>query len=115
LLSSGKSIETSLDAMPVMIAKIWYLFLIIGKTHPSVVQEEGENRRSLDKNKIGLQHHVKFINTYLPLEELLDYLQLTDIYLFYQRSKSGCKWYVFICYKLWLSSDFYSYTALVNY
>jgi hypothetical protein len=54
LLSSGKSIETSLDAMPVMIDKIDILFLIIGKTHPSVVQEEGENRQSLDK-KINIR------------------------------------------------------------
>jgi hypothetical protein len=49
LLSSGKSIETSLDAMPVMIAKIDILFLIIGKTHPSVVQEEGETVRVWSK------------------------------------------------------------------
>ena len=86
LLSSGKSIETSLNAMPVLIDKNPdILFLIIGKTHPSVVQEEGEKyRNSLEQKieKLGLQHHVKFINTYLPLEELLDYLQLTDIYLF---------------------------------
>jgi hypothetical protein len=72
------------------------LFLIIGKTHPSVVQEEGENTESGTKIEIlGLQHHVKFINTYLPLE-VLDYLQLTDIYLLPQRSKSGRKWYVFL-------------------
>lgn len=86
LLSSGKSIETSLDAMPVLIVKNPdILFLIIGKTHPSVVQEEGEKYRHSLEQKIeilGLQHHVKFINSYLPLEELLDYLQLTDIYLF---------------------------------
>ncbi|MFV8333964.1 glycosyltransferase [Flavobacterium sp. GSP14] len=86
LLSSGKSIETSLDAMPVIINKNPdILFLIIGKTHPSVVKEEGEKYRQSLEQKIeilGLQHHVKFINTYLPLEELLDYLQLTDIYLF---------------------------------
>lgn len=86
LLSSGKSIETSLDAMPFIISKNPdILFLIIGKTHPSVVLEEGEKYRQSLEQKIeilGLQHHVKFINTYLPLEELLDYLQLTDIYLF---------------------------------
>lgn len=86
LLSSGKSIETTLDAMPVIIDKNPdVLFLIIGKTHPSVAKEEGEKyRHSLEQKveMLGLTKHVKFINAYLPLEELLDYLQLTDIYLF---------------------------------
>lgn len=86
LLSSGKSIETTLDAMPTIVEKKPnVLFLIIGKTHPSVVLEEGEKYRESLEQKIetlGLQQHVKFINSFLPLEELLDYLQLTDIYLF---------------------------------
>ena len=30
----------------------------------------------------NLTQHVKFINSYLPLPDLLEYLQLTDIYLF---------------------------------
>jgi hypothetical protein len=61
------------------------LFLIIGKTHPEVLKEEGEKYRNslesiiLDNN---LTQHVKFINSYLPLQDLLEYLQLTDIYLF---------------------------------
>lgn len=86
LLSSGKSIETTLDAMPVIIAKNPdVLFLIIGKTHPSVIKEEDEAYRQSLAQKIkvlDLQQHVKFINAFLPLDELLDYLQLTDIYLF---------------------------------
>ncbi len=32
--------------------------------------------------KLKLSHHVKFIDSYLALPELLEYLQLTDIYLF---------------------------------
>ncbi|MEP6928779.1 MAG: mannosyltransferase, partial [Flavobacterium sp.] len=46
LLSSGKSIETTLDALPVIASQNPdILFLIIGKTHPSVVREEGEKYR----------------------------------------------------------------------
>ena len=30
----------------------------------------------------GLEDNVRFINHYLSLSELLDYLQLTDLYLF---------------------------------
>src|SRR5665648_675829 len=32
--------------------------------------------------RLQLEEHVLFINKYLPLTELLEYLQLTDIYLF---------------------------------
>src|SRR5664280_825240 len=59
--------------------------LIIGKTHPEVLKEEGEQyRNSLEAMIISnnLTHYVKFINKYLALPELLDYLQLTDTYLF---------------------------------
>jgi glycosyltransferase involved in cell wall biosynthesis len=86
LLSSGKSIETTLNALPAIVEKNPdVLFLVIGKTHPEVVKEEGEKYRdSLEalviKNK--LSDHVKFINSYLTLPDLLEYLQLTDIYIF---------------------------------
>ena len=86
LLSSGKSIETTLDAMPNIIkANSDVLFLIIGKTHPSVVKEEGEKyRKMLEKKikKLKLENHVLFVNAFVPLNQLLDFLQLTDIYLF---------------------------------
>lgn len=86
LLSSGKSIETTLDALPKVIkTKPDVLFLIIGKTHPGVVKNEGEKYREFLEKKVSdlnLQNNVKFINKYVSLEELMEYLQLTDIYLF---------------------------------
>ena len=86
LLSSGKSIETTLDALPAIIKQCpEVIFLVIGKTHPEVVKNEGEvYRESLVKkvNELGINDHVKFINKYLELPVLLEYLQLTDIYLF---------------------------------
>ena len=86
LLSSGKSIETTLDALPAIIKECpEVIFLIIGKTHPEVVKSDGENYRNYleDKvKKLEIQKNVKFINSYLALPELLEYLQLTDIYLF---------------------------------
>ena len=86
LLNSGKSIETTLDALPSIIENnADILFLIIGKTHPSVVKQEGEQYREMLEEKVAvlkLQHHVRFINYFLPLHNLLEYLQLTDIYLF---------------------------------
>lgn len=86
LLSSGKNIETTLDAMPVIVKENPdVLFLIIGKTHPSVVKRDGERYREYLEAKVdalSLQDNVRFINQFLPLPELLEYLQLTDIYLF---------------------------------
>lgn len=86
LLSSGKNIETTLAALPAIIeADATAIFLIIGKTHPSVVKSEGESYRAMLEEKVHslrLQNHVKFINSFLSLPDLLDYLLLTDIYLF---------------------------------
>ena len=86
LLSSGKSIETTLEALPdVVKTNPDVLFLIIGKTHPSVVKQEGEKYRKMLEAKVAelqLQQYVQFINYFLPLPDLLEYLQLTDIYLF---------------------------------
>ncbi|WP_084625957.1 glycosyltransferase [Flavobacterium soli] len=86
LLSSGKSIETTLDALPNIIkTSPEVMFVIIGKTHPTVALNEGEKYREFLQEKIidlNLQKHVKFVNKYLPLDELLEYLQLTDVYLF---------------------------------
>jgi len=92
LLGSGKSIETSLDALESIIKKEpEVLFLIIGKTHPSVVRHEGEKYRNFLKDKIKelqLENHVKFVDAYLPLDSLLEYLQLTDIYLFTSKDRN---------------------------
>ena len=86
LLSSGKSLETTINAMPEILKQCpEAVFLIIGKTHPEVVKTDGEvYRKSLIKqvNELNIQDHVIFINKYLALPELLEYLQLTDIYLF---------------------------------
>ena len=86
LLSSGKSIETTLKALPEIVTMYPdVVFLIIGKTHPEVVKHEGEvYRGKLEKlvEELHLHDNVRFINKYLCLPELLEYLQLTDIYLF---------------------------------
>ncbi|MDD2576459.1 MAG: glycosyltransferase [Bacteroidales bacterium] len=86
LLSSGKSIETTIEALPEIVKQCpETVFLVIGKTHPEVVKYEGEKyRKSLEElvEKYSLQDNVIFINAYLSLPSLLEYLQLNDIYLF---------------------------------
>lgn len=86
LLSSGKSIETTIEALPAIVKKCpEAMFLVIGKTHPEVVKSDGESYRDMLEQKVKqleMQDHVRFINKYVDLPELLEYLQLTDIYLF---------------------------------
>jgi len=86
LLSSGKSIETTIDALPTIVEQCpEVMFLVIGKTHPEVVKNDGEQYRKMLEDKVQylqLQNNVRFVNNYLALPELLEYLQLTDIYLF---------------------------------
>ncbi len=92
LLSSGKSIETTLDALPAIVLQYPdVLFLVIGKTHPSVIKQEGEKYRNMLESKVAemkLEQNVKFINHFLPLHDLLEYLQLTDIYLFTSKDRN---------------------------
>ncbi|MGB7395121.1 MAG: glycosyltransferase [Pricia sp.] len=86
LLGPGKNIETTLRALPNIIEEHpEVVFLIIGKTHPSLTKDFGEDYRMFLESlveKLHLQDHVKFINQFLPTPQLLEYLQLTDIYLF---------------------------------
>ncbi|MGZ8558819.1 MAG: glycosyltransferase [Chitinophagaceae bacterium] len=86
LISSGKSIETTLEALPAIINENHEIvFLVIGKTHPEVVKIEGEKYREYLESIVKLyelENHVVFINSYLTTPVLLEYLQLTDIYLF---------------------------------
>ena len=86
LLGANKCIETALDALPAIVEKFpTVLYLIIGKTHPEIVKTEGEKYRDFLEQKVidlGLQNNVTFINKYLPLDELIGYLQRTTIYLF---------------------------------
>jgi glycosyltransferase involved in cell wall biosynthesis len=86
LLGPGKNIETSLLALPEIIKKNPdVMFLILGETHPTIVKKEGEiYRETLEEivEKLHLEANVRFVNSYLPLNILLEYLQLTDVYLF---------------------------------
>jgi glycosyltransferase involved in cell wall biosynthesis len=86
LLSSNKGIENAVAALEEISQQHpEVVYLILGRTHPEVVKHEGERYRIKLKDMIikrGLQKHVRFVNRYLDLNELLEYLSLTDVYLF---------------------------------
>jgi glycosyltransferase involved in cell wall biosynthesis len=86
LISENKGIETILHALPAIIdSHPEVMYLIIGKTHPEVIKNEGEKYREFLINTVKdlqLENNVIFINEYLQLWQLLEYLTLSDIYLF---------------------------------
>ncbi len=85
MLSSGKGYQYVINALPKVVEKFPNLvYLIIGETHPNIIKEQGERyRNSLIKKikKLGLENHVKFYNKYLTIDEILQYLKATDIYM----------------------------------
>lgn len=86
LLSENKGIETILYALPEIIkTHPDVVYLILGKTHPEVLIKDGEQYRDKLRTitcRLGIQGHVKFVNEYLPLNNLLEYLNISDLYLF---------------------------------
>ena len=86
LISANKSIETALQALPEVVKKYpETVYLVLGKTHPKVIENEGERYRNYLEalvTSLKIQAHVVFVNEYLSLPVLLDYLRLSDLYLF---------------------------------
>ncbi len=85
LLSSGKGIEYVIEALPRIVKEFpEILYLIIGETHPEIRKREGETYRQLLLNLVEslvLKKNVRFVNRFLPENELINYLQATDIYI----------------------------------
>jgi glycosyltransferase involved in cell wall biosynthesis len=60
------------------------LYLIIGETHPEVRKVEGESYRQLLLDlveSLGVEKNVRFVNRFLAENELIRYLQATDVYI----------------------------------
>ncbi|MFN4226981.1 MAG: glycosyltransferase [Candidatus Ratteibacteria bacterium] len=85
LLSRGKGIEYVIYSLPKILNEFPnVVYLVIGATHPNIVKQEGESYREFlikECERLNIVDNVKFINKFLSLEELLDYLGATDIYI----------------------------------
>ena len=83
--SSGRGYEHVLEALPNIITEFPnILYLIIGVTHPKYLKHEGEKYREYLMNKVkelGIEDNVMFINRYVDLNELFEYLKATDVYI----------------------------------
>ncbi|NII27021.1 glycosyltransferase [Pseudoflavitalea sp. X16] len=86
LLSPNKGIEKGIMAMKAISSKFpQAMYVVIGNTHPNLLQQEGEKYRNYLQQIIDdydLQQNVRLVNEYVPTKKLMEYLALTDIYLF---------------------------------
>ena len=85
LLGPGKGLELAIDALPaVAAAHPSVLYAIVGATHPSLVEREGESyRRSLiDRiRRVGMTDHVLFVDRFVGKPELSQWLQAADVFV----------------------------------
>ena len=85
LIGPGKGIENGLKALAAVVERHPdVLYIIAGGTHPMLLKKEGESYREMLINLVadlGLESNVKFVNRFLEVDELGDYLYMTDVYL----------------------------------
>lgn len=85
LVDPRKGLEYMIEAMPAIIKRHpKAIYVIAGQSHPVLVRHEGERYRDhltdLVK-RLRLQQHVRFLNEYMDLEDIIDLLQATDVYV----------------------------------
>src|SRR5512141_736513 len=85
LLSPNKGIENVISALPAILEKHPnVVYIIVGATHPHVIQNEGETYRlSLQRlaHEKGVEANVIFYNRFVSLDELVQFISAADIYI----------------------------------
>jgi len=114
LLSENKGLEYTIEAVAEIAKTIpEVLYMIIGQTHPGILEREGEKYRNFLKKRIkelGISRNVRFINKYVSLENLVAWLKAMDVYvtpyLDPQQSSSGALAYAVGAGKPCISSPY---------
>ncbi|HET9852895.1 MAG TPA: glycosyltransferase family 4 protein [Candidatus Limnocylindrales bacterium] len=85
LLGPGKGYELAVDALPAIVAAHPdVLYVIVGATHPDLISSEGEAYRESLKagiRRLGMERHVRFVDRFVGREELVRWLQATDVFV----------------------------------
>ncbi|MFX1376315.1 MAG: glycosyltransferase [Promethearchaeota archaeon] len=114
LINSGKGYEYVIESLTDVVKEYPnILYLIIGETHPVVRKNEGEKYRNFLEEKVkefNLEKNLKFYNRYMTLEEIVKFLQATDIYISSNLNPnqivSGTLAYAIACGKAIISTPF---------
>ncbi len=114
LIGPGKGLEYGIEAIAKL--KLEFpniMYLILGRTHPGIIKNEGENYRErllALVEDLNIKNHIIFVNRYLTQEEILKYLQASDIYLTPYLNKeqavSGTLSYALSCGKVIVSTSY---------
>lgn len=85
LLSPGKGLEFAIEALGEVVKKHPdVVYIILGATHPHIKASSGEEyRNSLIRrvHELGLRDNVIFVNRFVELKELCEYLGAAEIYV----------------------------------
>lgn len=85
LLSANKGIENVIAALPRIVAHFPnVVYIVVGATHPHVRRLDGETYRlSLEwlAREQGVEERVVFYNRFVSLDELVEFIGATDIYI----------------------------------
>ena len=85
LLSPNKGIEVMIDAMPAVLRQApGAVYIVLGATHPNLVRREGEAYRErlvAHARARGVENHVLFLDRFVDLPTLLDFISMCDVYV----------------------------------
>lgn len=93
LIGPGKGIEHGIEAIGKVVNAVQdentirdnsdLIYLILGQTHPALKEKGTAYRNKLVDlvEQLNLHDNVKFINKYLEKDEIIEYLQMSDIYM----------------------------------
>jgi glycosyltransferase involved in cell wall biosynthesis len=115
LISPRKGIQFAIKALADVLPQFPdSLYIILGATHPALKKRYGEAyRNSLQKavDRLGLHDHVRFVNRFVSLDELLAYLRAADVYvtpyLNEDQISSGTLAYAVACGKAIVSTPYW--------
>ncbi len=85
LVSPGKGLELAIEAMSDVAEAVPSALLVIaGRTHPGESRRNGEHYRNsllAQVERLGLGEHVRFIDSFLPVDAVADVLASTDVFV----------------------------------
>jgi len=115
LISPRKGVQVAIKALADVLPQFpESLYIVLGATHPAIKKRYGEAyRASLQQalDRLGLHDHVRFVNRFVSLDELLTYLRAADVYvtpyLNEDQISSGTLAYAVACGKAIVSTPYW--------